>query len=253
MTLSRRLLALVTIPYAVLILLYFALRVLAWLGLPVSDTDGGLFGSFVGIVSSLMPIVLVPSLPLVLLAALLRMPRLALLLAPIGLSFALLYGGLFLPRPAHSLTAAEPLTVYTHNLHVQSAGLEAATEAIRASGADVVALQELTNPAAAYLRAALSDLYPYDALYPVGSTTSGTGILSRWPLRDAEAWRASMMQVRTVVERPGAPFAFYSLHPPPPHWFLRPFDATGRAQALTSALERTAQETLPVVLAGDFN
>ena len=47
--------------------------------------------------------------------------------------------------------------------------------------------------------------------------------------------------------------ALYNLHPPPPHWFLRAFDASDRQRALNVSLRRAAAETLPVVLAGDFN
>jgi endonuclease/exonuclease/phosphatase (EEP) superfamily protein YafD len=134
-----------------------------------------------------------------------------------------------------------------------TSGFENVAEVIRASEADVVALQELTEPAADYLAAAFSAEYPYQALEPRGLTTSGTGILSRWPLEDVEIWMSAMLQMRVTVNAPDGPFAMYSAHPPPPHWFLQAFDTSARTAALNSVLERAAQETLPVVLAGDFN
>ncbi len=249
----RRVFAAVTIIYALAMLGYLALRVLAALGLPVSDADGGLFGMIAGIGNSLMPALLFPSLLLVIIALLLRMPRIALLLAPLGLAFVILYGGLLLPSSARADSTEPALVVYTHNLHAMTDGLQAAADAIRASGADVVAVQELTEPAAEYFRATLGDVYPYQQMNPVGLSTGGTGILSRWPLEDAETWFSSMAQMRVTVNSPNGPFAFYSAHPPPPSWFLQAFDSSSRAAALTTILERAAQETLPVVLAGDFN
>lgn len=242
---ARRIFAGVAIAYALMVIGYLALR------LPFSDDSGGLVAALLGIGSSLMPALLFPALPLAIGAALLRLPRVALLLAPAGLAFALLYGGMLLPRPA--ATGEPVLVVYSHNLHVMVDGLGAAADSIRASGADVIALQELTEPAAAFLGAELQDIYPYQQLNPVGLTTAGTGILSRWPLMDAEIWQSAMLQMRVTVNSPHGPFAFYSAHPPPPHWFLRAFDTSGRAAALASILDRAAHETLPVVLAGDFN
>lgn len=250
---ARKLYAGAALIYAAVTLTYLVLRLLGALGLPVTDTDGGLFGSLAGIGSSLMPSLLIPALPLALIAALWRLPKVALALTPAILAFLLLYGPMLLPQPARAVPESPPLAVYTHNLHVMTDELEAVAADIRASGADVVALQELTEPAAADLSAALSDLYPYQALHPLGLTTGGGGILSRWPLSETETWMTSMLQMRTTVDWPGGAFAFYNLHPPPPHWFLRPFDATDRTAALDEALRRANAEALPVILAGDFN
>ena len=249
----RKIFGAATFVYAAVVLIYLLLRVLGALGLPVLDTDGGLFGSLVGVGSSLMPALLIPALPLMLLAAVWRLPKIALALAPAVAAFALLYGPMLLPKPAQAAPETPSLTVYTHNLHVMTDELAGIEAEIRASGADVVALQELTEPAAEFLAAALHDLYPYTALNPVGVTTHGAGILSKWPLRETETWITSMAQMRTTVDWPGGTFAFYNLHPPPPRWFLQPFDATDRAVALNEALRRASEETLPVMLAGDFN
>ena len=251
---ARRVFAIAAIIYAAVLGSYLLLRILAALGLPVSDADPNLLGMWSAVCSSLMPAVLVPALPLVIVAALLRLPWVALALAPIGLAFLVLYGDLLLPpSPSATTNDTAEIVVFTHNLHVMTEGLDAVAEGIRASGADVVALQELSAPAAEFLGAALADLYPYQELQPSGVTTYGGGILSRWPLSDVQAWETTMLQLRATVERPEGAFAFYSLHPPPPHWFLRPFDASARGAALDEALRRAETETLPVVMAGDFN
>lgn len=250
---ARRLLAIPMVAYAIIVLGYLALRLLGALGLPVTDADVGLLATLTAMGSSVMPGLLFPALPLALLAALLRLPRAALALLPVGLAFGVIYGPWFAPRPVPPSIPTDALIVYTHNLHAMVDDLDDAEAGIRASRADVVALQELTEPAAATLGAALGDIYPYQELHTVDSSTRGGGILSRWPLREAEVWASSALQMRAVIERPGGDFAFYGLHPPPPHWFLRAFDDSARRAALDSAFERVAQETLPVVLAGDFN
>ncbi len=250
---ANRLLVIPILAYAVIVLGYLALRLLGALGLPVTDADGGLLGTLAAMGNAVMPGLLFPSLPLVLLAAALRLPRTAFALLPVGLAFAVIYGPLFIPRPAPAAPAGEPLIVYTHNLHAMTGGLDEVTAGIRASGADLISLQELTEPAAAALGAALAELYPYQELHTVELSTHGGGILSRWPLRETEVWASTALQMRAVVEWPEGDFVFYSLHPPPPHWFLRAFDDSARQAALDSVFERLAQETRPVVLAGDFN
>ncbi|MBL8146267.1 MAG: endonuclease/exonuclease/phosphatase family protein, partial [Anaerolineae bacterium] len=249
----RKIFAAAACAYAAVTLIYLLLRVLGALGLPVLDSDSGPFASLVGVGSSLMPALLIPALPLLILAVVWRLPKVVLALAPAVIAFVLLYGPMLLPKPPPAAAETPPLIVYTHNLHVLTEGLADVETEIRASGADVVALQELTEPAAEYLAAALRDVYPYSALNPVGETTHGAGILSKWPLRDTETWITSMVQMRTTVDWPGGTFAFYNLHPPPPRWFLQPFDATDRAAAVNEALRRAGEETLPVILAGDFN
>lgn len=251
---ARRGVSWLALAYAVVIGVYLVLRALAVLGVPLGDAGGDVPGVLLGIGSSLMPALLAPALPLAIVAGLLRLPKTALALAPLGVAFLLMYSGVLVPRPAPAAPADAPLlTVYTHNLHVMNDDLQPAADDIRASGADVVALQELTQTAADFLAAELADIYPYQALYPVGETTAGAGILSKWPLSGVETWETVMLELRATVAWPGGDFAFYNLHPPPPRWFLRVFDASDRRRALDESLRRAAAEPLPVVLAGDFN
>jgi vancomycin resistance protein VanJ len=252
---ARRAVSWLALAYAVVVGVYLALRALMALGGPLDDAGGTVMSMWLGIGSSLMPALLVPALPLAILAGLLRLPKTALALSPLGIAFLLLYGGMLIPRavPAAAATDGSRLVVYTHNLHVLNDNLQPAADDIRASGADVVAVQELTQTAADYLAADLADLYPYQALYPVGETTSGSGILSKWPLSSVMTWTTVMLELRATVAWPGGDIAFYNLHPPPPRWFLRAFDASDRRRALEESLRRAAAEPLPVVLAGDLN
>ncbi len=55
--------------------------------------------------------------------------------------------------------------------------------AIRAQDADIVALQELSQPMADAIQQQLAAEYPYQVLMPA-ELDDGQGILSRYPLRD---------------------------------------------------------------------
>jgi endonuclease/exonuclease/phosphatase family metal-dependent hydrolase len=75
------------------------------------------------------------------------------------------------------------LQLATFNLHygLDEAQLAGSIAAIRAQHADVIALQELSLPAAVVLRRELIGEYPYQALAP-SESFSGMGLLSRYPL-----------------------------------------------------------------------
>jgi hypothetical protein len=84
---------------------------------------------------------------------------------------------LFGPRliaPAAPLTGGAPLQLATFNLHngLDAAQLANRTAAIRAQHADVVALQELSAPAAGAIQRDLIREYPYQALAPSASSTA---------------------------------------------------------------------------------
>src|SRR5688572_25622399 len=79
------------------------------------------------------------------------------------LGFIILFGGLFVPRvPSVRACAAicKPLRVMTYNvLGEPPQNRDAQVEVLRASGADIIALQELSVDAADAFDAQLADLY----------------------------------------------------------------------------------------------
>ncbi len=112
-----------------------------------------------------------------------------------------LYGGLFLPRMPQQPFAARPgclrspgppecrpdpdgatLTVMSYNLLGTREHPEGVVATIRAVGADVVALQELTPSSAGAIQRELAAAYPYQVLDPQVGVT-GMGVISRYPLR----------------------------------------------------------------------
>ncbi len=102
-----------------------------------------------------------------------------------AVTFAWLWGGLFLPAPPRATAGRETLTVMTYNvlgLHDFSAPV---IETIRQENADVVLIQELNFGLAHALQAELSSEYSYQSLVPQRDV-HGMGVLSRYPLRSQE-------------------------------------------------------------------
>lgn len=94
----------------------------------------------------------------------------------------LLFGKLYLPRQMASVPAGASITVMTYNVMGFNKHPESVADAILASGADVVALQELNLGVAQAIRQRLSSKYPYQQL-DAQDGYDGSGVISRYPLR----------------------------------------------------------------------
>ncbi|MEU1616580.1 endonuclease/exonuclease/phosphatase family protein [Streptomyces sp. NPDC005722] len=157
-----------------------------------------------------------------------------------------LFGGTLADKRA----AGGDLTVVTHNANEENPDPARTAGALAASGADLVAVEEVGDNATAY-GAALHARYPYQ------SVQGTVGLWSRYPLADARTvdiapWPRAL---RATVRTPKGPVAVYVAHllsvrvTP-----LYGFGTAGRdtaARALAAALRA---EPLPrTVLMGDFN
>lgn len=175
----------------------------------------------------------------------------ALLLIPALAACAVWNAPAVLPSPP--LPAALPprqITVWTHNLHALTANLDDMAALMRDSGADVIAVQELMPVMAAHLAQALADAYPHQALHP-RDDAGGRGVFSRFAVIEDEVWLPAVRhQQRILLDVDGVPIALYNVHLPFPPG-LRAYQ--DRAADLDGVLSRAAQESAPVILAGDFN
>jgi vancomycin resistance protein VanJ len=97
-------------------------------------------------------------------------------------------------------------------------------------------------------------LYPYRALHP-DKSYPGQGVLSRWPILEDTYWQIHLGHQRVTVQtESGASLVLYNTHPV--HPFLRErgfFDPSLRAEEINDLLTRAQTETIPVLIAGDFN
>lgn len=185
--------------------------------------------------------------PLLLLCALLRRSATA---AVAVLLPAIVWCSLFGGTLADKRASGGDLTVVTHNANEENPDPARTARALAASGADLVAIEELGDNAAAY-GAVLRAGHPYH------SVRGTVGLWSRYPLADTRTvdiapWPRAL---RATVRTPKGPVAVYVVHllsvrlTP-----LYGFGTSGRdtaARALAAALRA---EPLPrTLLMGDFN
>ncbi len=158
------------------------------------------------------------------------------------------------------------LTVMTFNILAWDRDHASTAETILSAAPDVVGLQELHVDAAGDLVQLLGSEYPYRALHP-GKDTSGSGIFSRYPLRDSMALRLSERGHwlhRAVIETPGGPVTLFSVRMPVPRVPRPPdrpvllglfseFQPARRRSQVRALLALIRRAERPVIVLGDFN
>lgn len=164
----------------------------------------------------------------------------------------------FLPRAAAQddapPDAVAPLRLLTFNILYKNADIEALAGVILDADADLVLAQEVGALAAADLPPALTDAYPYSAIYRGERERLGLAVFSRLPLlaQDYQPFAEQSSLLRVEVDYAGQPLAIYNVHLANPLRGDR-YDATTRGAAITALLDRLGGETAPLVVAGDFN
>ena len=187
--------------------------------------------------------------PLLLLAALLRRSASALvaLVLPVAV-WCNLFAGLLVDRTA----SGGNLTVATHNVNAENPDPYGTARGLVASGADVVALEELSARAVDIYEEALAGTYPYH-------TVQGTvGLWSRYPLRGSTpvdlrlGWTRAL---RAEVTTPSGSLAVYVAHLPSVRVRADAgFTASQRDNSAVALGTAIAHEPLErVVLLGDLN
>ncbi|MBC7811963.1 MAG: hypothetical protein H7175_12485, partial [Burkholderiales bacterium] len=153
-----------------------------------------------GIAIGLLHVLVIPSLVLLPLSLLLRRWRLALLLVPALLTLLLSYGQLFIGGAASVADDVPRLRVLTFNIHNEVEDLDWLVDIIRASDADVIAMQELSLQASERLANDLSGEYPHQALHAGLDIPrfAGNGVISRFPILEDEYWRNVDLTIYTL-------------------------------------------------------
>jgi vancomycin resistance protein VanJ len=183
-----------------------------------------------------------------LVAALVRRSALALvsLLLP-----TLVWGGFFGGKLVDRTAAGGDLTIVSHNVNDENPDPAGTARALAASGAQVIALEELKKSEIPKYEDALAAGYPHH------SVQGTVGIWSTFPLRDTEPvaimpWTRAL---RTTVDTPKGPVAVFVAHLPSVRVRLDSgFTANGRDEAIGLLADAVAGEPSPrTVLVGDFN
>ncbi|MFE7076495.1 endonuclease/exonuclease/phosphatase family protein [Streptomyces sp. NPDC057620] len=159
-----------------------------------------------------------------------------------------LFGGLLVDRTG----SGGDLTVATHNVNADNPDPEGTARDVAASGADVVALEELTTSAAPVYEKALASTYKYH------SVQGTVGLWSKYPLSGAApvdiklGWTRAM---RATVTAPEGRLAVYVAHLPSVRVKMEAgFTARQRDKSADALGEAIADEKLPdIALLGDLN
>ncbi|WP_431963836.1 endonuclease/exonuclease/phosphatase family protein [Actinacidiphila sp. bgisy160] len=185
--------------------------------------------------------------PLLLLCALLRRSATA---AVAVLLPAVVWGSLFGGTLTDKRAAGGDLTVVTHNANERNPDPAQTARALAASGADLVAIEELGDNAPAYDKA-------LRAAYPHHVVRGTVGLWSRHPLADARTvdiapWPRAL---RATARTPKGPVAVYVAHLLSVRFTpAYGFTTDGRDAAARALAIALRAEPLPrTLLMGDFN
>ncbi|WP_307532030.1 endonuclease/exonuclease/phosphatase family protein [Streptomyces umbrinus] len=143
------------------------------------------------------------------------------------------------------------LTVVTHNVNEHNPRPVRTARALAASGADVVALEELGGPSTAAYERTLAGTYPYH------SVQGTVGLWSRYPVADARAvdiapWPRAL---RATVRTPEGPVAVFVVHLMSVRFTAGSgFTSDARDAAARRLAAAVRAEPLPrTILVGDLN
>ncbi|MCI3270172.1 endonuclease/exonuclease/phosphatase family protein [Streptomyces cylindrosporus] len=187
--------------------------------------------------------------PLLLVLALVRRSATALIAVLIpSFVWLNLFGGLLTDKTG----TGGDLTVATHNVNADNTDPSGTARDVAASGADVLALEELTATAVPVYEKALASTYKYH------SVQGTVGLWSKYPMSDVRAvdiklgWTRAM---RATVTTPEGRVAFYVAHLPSVRVKLEAgFTARQRDKSADALGEAIADEPLKrKVLLGDLN
>ncbi|MFC7309761.1 endonuclease/exonuclease/phosphatase family protein [Streptomyces monticola] len=187
--------------------------------------------------------------PLLLVLALVRKSATALIAVVLpAMVWVNLFGGLVFDKSG----SGGDLTVVTHNVNAENPDAAGTARELAASGADVVALEELTQEAAPAYKQALAQTFKYHAV-------EGTvGLWSKYPMSDTRpvdiklGWTRAL---RSTVDTPKGQIAVYVAHLPSVRVKLNAGFTAGQrdnsAEALGVAIRDEPIKN--VVLLGDLN
>lgn len=225
-----------------------------------------------------MMLVLPSVLPAFILALIFRFKRLTLALSLPMLFLMSYYIPFFLPKSISVPPDAPQLTVMTYNLLQPKHHEDEVTQLILNSGADVIAVQELSTDMESFLSKSLAEMYPYQALHPQAGRNNyfrGQGVFSRYPIVEDDYWQYQDFPIyrwrwgkffpshghqRVVLDLNGQEVVLYNTHIWPAidwagdfNFITTDLEDYGHSEAISRLVERTSQETLPLLWVGDFN
>ncbi len=235
--------------YLAVSLLYLAAR------LAGVDAAAGL----VALMTEFLHLFLLTSLPVIIITLVARSYRRAAILSLHGIAFIWLFGVLFLPQPTPAcLNDCQPIDVLTFNIvagRMPDADLRAT---LLASGAEVIALQEVGMGQQAFLEAYLAEAYPHQShrTNDIGSEIR-LAVLSIYPIVDTALYAdpatglPSVMTANLNVN--GRVLRVINVHAAPSQINTDGYTFRAHSALQLAAEIAAATPDIPIVLLGDFN
>ncbi len=199
-----------------------------------------------------------PTVILIPICLVMREWRLTTMMLPGLIGFVFVWGDMFIPN-TETIPGEDdiPFRVLSYNMNAGNSRVDAYVNMITEIDADIVLLQELHYPQADILAQVFSEQYPFMAFHP--GSAPGQGIMSRYPIEEDEYWQSDFLphslghQRAKIRINDETSFVIYNVHPGHPGMQGDIFNPEYRSLEIADLLERTSQESLPVILAGDFN
>lgn len=175
--------------------------------------------------------------------------------APVGLAAVAALTALWLLMFATTVwpkgTSGGDLRVITHNISASNTGTQKTADALLAADADLVAIEEISDAAAAILRETFAERFPHTAV------TGTVGLWSRYPISSSEpldlglSWARAL---RAVVDTGHGEVAVYVVHLASVRVGVLGFHSSQRNLAIRLLADRVAADPVRrVIVMGDFN
>jgi endonuclease/exonuclease/phosphatase (EEP) superfamily protein YafD len=210
--------------------------------------------------------------PVLLMAALLlKRRRWALPMVAVLIISVVKYAPLFIPRNAGLSAANAPaLTAMTMNMLKRNTDWEAVQAQIQAVNPDIVAIQEIPDAFLKNVWPILTKTYPYEVHDFSPFEEANIGLLSRYPITEQTTFyipsNFPVTHIRAVIDINGRQVVVYNLHLAAPEFQratqqgrfigrLLPYEYSTfyRHWQMDAFYGWLVDETLPVVVMGDFN
>lgn len=239
-----------------------------------------LFGDrfwWLSLVNTFAYMLFLPVLPLLIAAMLLKMRGNALRLVPLAMIGGLWFAPYYLPKQ-QAAPDGQTLNVLTFNVWGGNQRMDDVAAWLQNSGADVIMLQEIVPFDDWRILPRLAEQYPYRSSQADDERWNGNPnanvTLSRYPIVDMQMIDLQTPEtanpLRIVLDVNGQHVAVYNVHlawparrSPRfslPRWIdnfyvevLLGYDDKARNQQIANLLQHLKQETLPYIVAGDFN
>ncbi len=222
--------------------------------------------------SNFTPWYFLPAPILLVVAMLLKRRRWAMLLLIPMVVFAIKFGPRFLPREttANAVSDTPTLTAMTINVLKLNTNWDSIKAQIQAANPDVIGLQEMSDAFLNEVWPNLVEMYPYHIHAVSISESSYSGFLSRYPLKQEKIFNLpenfELANIRAVIDVNGRSVVVYNLRLAAPKFQrmtipsrilgkILPYEYSVfyRRWQMTAFYPLLKDETLPVLVMGDFN